>query len=172
MSTKSRKVPQEREGFKDYQSLQGRTSLRDYPWKTIATNVAGVGAGAGLGYVTAGALTRAAHQGPLGRFLQKLSPAQRAGFWTAAGGGAATLGLAARRLSSVAGQARIAEEMARRDELKNQQAQQTQKAAMALTPVGILAGSGLAGFSARKESEKTASLQDVVRIYGLAMEPE
>jgi hypothetical protein len=129
--------PQDSEGFQEFRKLQGKTSLRDYPWKTIATNVGGIAAGAGAGYLAGGILTHAAMQAGLGRRLSQMSPAQRRALWAGIGGVATATGLTARGLASVVGQARLAEELARKHE---------------------------------EASEKTASYEEVVRTYRLALE--
>lgn len=127
------------DGYQEFNRLQATTPLRKYPWKTIAQNAAGIGAAHALGYWTAGALSHAALSGPAGKYLLKMPAKQRQALIAGAVGMAGTAGVAAAGLSSMAGQVRIAEELARRE-------------------------------ATRKAQEKAASIDDVVHIYGLAME--
>jgi hypothetical protein len=131
-----------------YRDLRRRTPLKKYPWGTIGSGIATTGLAGALGYQTAGVLTRAAEQGPLRSTFSRMTPRQNAAFFGTTGALALAAGTTAAGLMRVAGQARVAEEMARRHELELKSLQKQQTGA------------------------KVASVREVRHIYAMALAAE
>ena len=85
-----------------------------FPWKTLGTNLAGVGAAHAIGYMSAGLIANQLMKGRLGKYLASMSPAQRTRVIGHAVGAAGSIGVTAASMATLAGQLRLNEEIERR----------------------------------------------------------
>lgn len=110
-------------GQEQLHAISQRTPLRDYPWGAIAGNVAGIGAAHALGYISAGTMAHMLMKSRFGEHVAKMKPATRRALLGAIVGTAGTGASLAATAASTAGQARIAEILARRELKRRQSAQ-------------------------------------------------
>jgi hypothetical protein len=113
------------EGQRQMRQAAGRLPIQKYPWGQIALNVAGITGAHALGYYTAGALAHALSKTRLGRSFGRLPPTQQQRALAHIIGAAGSAGVISGSLASIAGQQRIAEHLA-----KKQQQQQSKVASV------------------------------------------
>ncbi len=110
----------EQEGYHQYQDAAAKLPVQKYPWGTVIANVGGIAAAHALGYVSAGALAKMIGETRLGERFARLHPdAQRMAIGQAIGI-AGSVGTVATGLAHMAGQMRVAQEVARLEQEKRQ----------------------------------------------------
>lgn len=100
-------------GYAEYKEQLARTPLAKFPWGTLAANIGLIAAAHGAGYFGAGLLGKALSKTPLGPKYTAMDPKMRKLVSMQAVGAAGSIGAVATGLASLAGQLRVAEEVAR-----------------------------------------------------------
>lgn len=103
-------------GYTEFQEASARTPLKDYPWKTIAGNVLGIGAAHAAGYIAAGLLVNALSKSSVGGRFAQLNPETQRRILTHTIGAAGAAGTVASSMASLGGQIRLANEIHRREQ--------------------------------------------------------